>query len=219
MTAAAERTLPKSLLGLMADYPAVRHRGREVLHREGMRADAVFVLEEGLIKLQRMSGEKELVVRFLRPGDAWGEWTEGGSGARWRATASCLGPARVCAIPAVVFRRACQRDAELAAWMAQTLERRLAEMERRMELMSFYRVEQRLLYSLAELAERCLEGRPANEYALPLTQTDVAGLIGATRETVSTTLNALERRGVLRLRRRSLEFESPEQLRSVAAGV
>lgn len=219
MTGTAERTLPKSLLQMRADYPAEKHRAREALHREGSRAEFVYLLAEGFVKLHRLAGDREMLVRFLRPGELWGEWAENGSAPVWRATASCLCPVVAHAIPVEEFRRAWKRDTELSAWLAGMLGRRLEEAERRMELMSFYRVEQRLLYSLAELAEHCRMGNGRGDYALPLTQMDLAGLIGATRETVSTTLNALERRGVLRLRRGALEFESPEQLRSVADGV
>ena len=42
------------------------------------------------------------------------------------------------------------------------------------------------------------------EYSIPLSQGELASLIGATRETTSTTLNALARRGVIRLGRRQL---------------
>ena len=44
----------------------------------------------------------------------------------------------------------------------------------------------------------------------------VADLIGATRETTSTTLNQLERRGLLKLSRRLLTISSPLTLLSAA---
>ena len=49
-------------------------------------------------------------------------------------------------------------------------------------------------------------GAKANgaEYSIPLSQGELASLIGATRETTSTTLNALARKGVIRLGRRQL---------------
>jgi hypothetical protein len=41
--------------------------------------------------------------------------------------------------------------------------------------------------------------------------------VGATRETTSTTLNQLERRGLVKLSRRLLTIPSPSLLRSVAS--
>jgi DNA-binding IclR family transcriptional regulator len=51
------------------------------------------------------------------------------------------------------------------------------------------------------------------EYSLPLSQSELASLIGATRETTSTTLNALARRGLIKLGRRLLVVPSADNLR------
>jgi len=53
-------------------------------------------------------------------------------------------------------------------------------------------------------------------YQIPITQLELADLIGATRETTSTTLNQLERRGLLKLSRRLLTVPSPRELRNAA---
>ena len=217
MISSAPRLLPKLLVRLRDDYPAESYRERAVLYREGSSAEVVFLLQAGIVKLHRVAGDHSMLVRLMGPGDIWGAWFEEDA-PLWQESAECMRPVRAHAIPVAEFRRAISRDAELAVWVARLLARRLIETERRMALLSFHRVEQRLLYSLAELAENCGLNEGREEYALPLTQTDLASMIGATRETVSTALNALERRGLLRLGRRSLEFSSPERLRSEAAG-
>ena len=52
------------------------------------------------------------------------------------------------------------------------------------------------------------------EYSIPLSQSELASLIGATRETTSTTLNALARRGLVRLGRRLLVISSMDHVRN-----
>jgi CRP/FNR family transcriptional regulator len=54
------------------------------------------------------------------------------------------------------------------------------------------------------------------EYSIPLSQSELASLIGATRETTSTTLNSLARRGLVRLGRRLLVVSSVDHLRNAA---
>ena len=54
-------------------------------------------------------------------------------------------------------------------------------------------------------------------YHVPITQSELADLIGATRETTSTTLNQLEKRGLLKLSRRLLTIPSPGLLRTATA--
>lgn len=102
--------------------------------------------------------------------------------------------------------------------MAGQVEQRLADIERRIESILYARVEVRILSLLVELAETTIraEGLPAESVSIPLSQSEIAQLIGATRETASTTLNRLERRGLLRLGRRQIEVASLEALRSAA---
>jgi CRP/FNR family transcriptional regulator len=66
------------------------------------------------------------------------------------------------------------------------------------------------------LSELVKESTDGSGYHLPLTQLELADLIGATRETTSTTLNQLERRGLVRLSRRLLTIPSPAMLRDAA---
>ena len=67
-----------------------------------------------------------------------------------------------------------------------------------------------------ELAKTFGAKSNASEYSIPLSQGELASLIGATRETTSTTLNALARRGIIRLGRRQLIVPSVEGILAAA---
>jgi CRP-like cAMP-binding protein len=118
------------------------------------------------------------------------------------------------------FQEACNASAPALAWVTEQLERRLAEVERRIELISFARVEIRILALLRDLAEASVTPlNPQTEsIQIPLSQSEIAQLIGATRETASTTLNQFERRGLLRLGRRQIEVVSIQSIRDAASG-
>jgi len=77
-------------------------------------------------------------------------------------------------------------------------------------------VEYRILYYLAELAGTVGSRLNNQESSIPLSQGELASLIGATRETTSTTLNALARRSLIRLGRRQLIVISLDEVRSAA---
>ncbi|BDC52218.1 hypothetical protein F183_A45330 [Bryobacterales bacterium F-183] len=97
-----------------------------------------------------------------------------------------------------------------------SVERQL-DLEQKVSLLCLQDVEYRILYYLAQLAGPF--GPPASEtteYSIPLSQSELAALIGATRETTSTTLNALSRQGLLRLGRRMVIVGSKEALRAAA---
>ena len=116
------------------------------------------------------------------------------------------------------FQLGCDTTPAAINWVAGQVEQRLADIERRIESILYARVEVRILSLLVELAETTIraEGLPAESVSIPLSQSEIAQLIGATRETASTTLNRLERRGLLRLGRRQIEVASLEALRSAA---
>jgi CRP/FNR family transcriptional regulator len=120
-------------------------------------------------------------------------------------------------VPRETLNRAIAASPEFAAALINyLLERRMALAEK-VELLCLHDVEYRILHYLAELSHVVKSEPDAEGYQLPITQLELADLIGATRETTSTTLNQLERRGLLKLSRRMLTVPSPETLRNAAA--
>src|SRR5262249_3931944 len=105
---------------------------------------------------------------------------------------------------------------EVARLYAESLGRRLMILDHKVEMLTLYDVEARVMDSLAELAESMSDG-PQKPAQVPLTQSELAKLVGATRETTSTTLNVLERRGLVRLGRGRMFVPSVVALRSAGA--
>jgi len=110
-------------------------------------------------------------------------------------------------------------DARPPAWrlIAECVTARQRELEKKIELLCLQDVEYRILFYLGELATLVgTKADSANEHAIPLSQSELASLIGATRETTSTTLNSLARRGLVRLGRRMLVISSVDNVRHAA---
>ena len=175
-------------------------------------ADYFCVIESGLIKLtSRLEDNRQVIAGLLGPGDVLGERAVLYDGAR-DSTADVVREATLLKVPVAEFRAYCRRNPDVWLWLAGLLAQRIDQIRRRMELVSFFRVEQRLLYSLADLADHL------GSIDIPLSQADLANLVGATRETTSSMLNALEKRGLLQLGRRHVVVPSPESLRLAAHG-
>jgi len=66
-----------------------------------------------------------------------------------------------------------------------------------------------------DLAQQMGAAPGPEEVSIPLSQGELASLIGATRETTSTTLNTLARRGVIRLGRRLIILPSLDAMSAV----
>jgi CRP/FNR family transcriptional regulator len=186
------------------------------LFSQNQPADSVYFLEEGLVKLTRTNGSGGRIILTIRgPGHLAGEEALVQSQPNYHAEAEVLTTANLVRIPAQVFSRTLSNNSELSsAAISYLLDRRLALAEK-VELLCLHDVEFRILHYLAELSS-LVSHADGQGYQLPITQLELADLIGATRETTSTTLNQLERRGLLHLSRRMLTVPSPETLRAAA---
>lgn len=171
---------------------------------EGSPADSIFFLESGLVKISKRGDDnKEIILQIVAAGELFGEQALGSESSRSIA-AEVLQEGVIYVIPRDVFTRACDQHPELWREISALLTVRKRQLEKKIELLCLRDVEYRILYYLADLARMFGARSGGSEYSIPLSQGELASLIGATRETTSTTLNALARRGVIRLGRRQL---------------
>jgi CRP/FNR family cyclic AMP-dependent transcriptional regulator len=186
------------------------------LYSEGSPADSVLFLESGLVKLCKRGDEgKEIILQVVSSGELFGEQALGIEPAR-SAAAEVLQEGTIYVIPKDVFTRFCDGRPDMWRHVAQLVMQRKRYLEKKIELLCMHDVEYRILHYMAELAASFGSRLDGNEYAIPLSQGELASLIGATRETTSTTLNTLARRGLIRLGRRQLILASLDGLRSAA---
>jgi CRP-like cAMP-binding protein len=191
-----------------------------VLFSAGDPADRIFFLESGLVKiLRRNSQDREVSIRIVRAGELFGTGAilPGSIRASYAVT---LEESVICVVPGEAFRAFCSVRPNFLLQLTQMLAGRLEKLEQRIELLSLCTVEKRIVDSLLDLAE-IYAGRAGTEtdVTIPLPQHQMASLVGATRETTSTALNALARRGLVRLGRRRLAIPSLDALRNTVSGV
>jgi CRP-like cAMP-binding protein len=187
------------------------------LFSQGQVADIAYFIEDGLVKLTRTSpAGGRIIVSICGPGHLVGEEVLSEEGRAYQTEAEVLSPATLYRIPREPLRRLIASNADLAlALVSHMLEHKLVLAEK-VELLCLHDVEYRILHYLAELSKLVKPLENGEGYPLPITQLELADLIGATRETTSTTLNQLERRGLLKLSRRLLTISSPLTLLSAA---
>lgn len=188
------------------------------LYAQGQPADAVFLIEEGLIKLTRTneSGGK-IILAICGPGQLFGEEALGEDPDAHYTDAVTITVATVQRIPRIPLLQSLSVHNELGNALVGYLLSRKLELAEKVELLCLHDVEYRILHYLALLSSLTTPGADGDGYQIPITQLELADLIGATRETTSTTLNQLERRGLIKLSRRLLTIPSPESLRGAAA--
>jgi CRP-like cAMP-binding protein len=190
-----------------------------VLYSATQAADSVYFIETGLVKLTRMNNDGgRIILEICGAGDLVGDESLAGEQAVYQAEAEVLSTASIARISGDGFLRAAIPQPDFVRTLVAYILQRKTVLAQKAELLCLRGVEYRILFYLAELAELVKESADGSGYQLPLTQLELADLIGATRETTSTTLNQLERRGLIRLSRRLLTVPSPALLREAAAG-
>lgn len=181
----------------------------------GQSADALYFIEKGLIKVDRPAeGEQCVTLNLCSVGELIGEECLVPH-QPYLTQAEALTPLVVFRVPSNQVLDAAASNPQLAMFLLNACLRRKQNLERRLELVAAHDVEKRILLCLADFAEQG-EREGDGSYSLPLTQRDIANLIGATRETTSLMLNQMERSGLLSLARGKVTIPSPHRLKHAA---
>ncbi len=185
----------------------VRHfRRGEVLFHEGDPGDALFIVASGAVKVVVPSEEgAEAILATLRRGDFLGELALL-DGAPRSASAIALEATDALALPRDQFRALANTEPAIRDALLESMARELRRLTTHVAELHFLDLTGRLAARLARLAEENGERRPDGSIRLdaPLTQSDLAAMIGATRQSVNKLLGEFEKEGLLRLERDSV---------------
>lgn len=170
-------------------------------------SDSVFFVESGFVKIVRRERDsREVLVGIVPPGNVFGEEALFVNGHRQFA-AEVLRDGTVYEIPRELFLEVCKARPDVWRMISEVLALRARDLQKTVATLCVCDVELRILHCLRHLAP--VFGRHgSDEYTLPMTQVEVAQLVGATRETTSTILNCLDRRGLIILGRGHLRVPS-----------
>lgn len=174
-----------------------------VIYRAGESGEAVYFARGGMVKLSEDHGPAGLTLEVVSPGELFGEELLLGE-RTYRAKAIRMAKGEILRIPVAVFQRVAGRYPELWRAVATHLHHKLRREQTSFRQLVNVTTEARIVAALEYLAPRCPLAPGEGErhwHDVPLTQAELAVMVGASRETTSSVLNALERRGALELRR------------------
>jgi CRP-like cAMP-binding protein len=184
------------------------------LFHEDDDTDRVVVVLAGRLKVYSVTPEgREAVLAFRGPGDLLGELSALDGEPR-SASVAALEPAEVAFVAAADFRAFLERHPRVAVLVLRMLCWRLRDADRkRVEYAAFDTIGR----VAARLVELCAEhGTPAGdgvEITLPLSQDELAGWTGSSREAVGKALHTLRELGWLQTSRRRITVLDLEALR------
>ncbi len=191
-------------------------RGERVFSA-GDRPEFLYLLEAGHVKLASIDEKgSERILNIFRPGDIFGEILF--SVERRPFDAVAMGEARVGIMPRATFLQFLQGSNQWGLNFIRMVSDRLFVAERDLAALSGTWTRPRLVHLLLKLADNLGEsGADGVLIRVPVTHETMANMIGASRVRVTSTLNQLQREGLLAKRGR-LMIVRTEALKAWLAG-
>jgi CRP/FNR family cyclic AMP-dependent transcriptional regulator len=186
----------------------------EVLVREGDPSDSLHLVEEGrlAVRVDTAAGDTAL-LNVIGPADWFGELSLLGSGDPTRtATVVALEPVTTRSLTTAAFAELRQRHPATGELLLTLLARRVEELSSRLVEVMYDSLDRRVHRRLLDLVRVYGDGDPARPVTVPLTQEQLAGLVGGTRPSVNEVLQKLARQGVVELGRGRVVVHQPRLL-------
>ncbi|GIV54903.1 MAG: transcriptional regulator [Candidatus Kapaibacterium sp.] len=193
-------------------------RKGELLYFPAQRSRAVFFLKHGHVKISRFDENgREMIVDILGPGEIFGEIFPEGQDSSSYDTVEALDDVLICAISPEDFRMLLNRHPEASFELVKQVGFRMRRIERRLTDYLYCDVVTRLIRLLVSLAEDFGKIRQGiATLSLPLSHSEIAMLIGASRQTVTSVLGQLRSKGFLEYSRHHIIIKQYENLRRLA---
>jgi CRP-like cAMP-binding protein len=197
------KDLPPELLAGLAQIASLRRlEDGQLLFQQGDEGDALFAVVDGLIRISVVGrGGKAFTLALMEPGDVFGEIALL-DGLSRTATAEAAADSLLLVIERAAFLAVLERDGRLARHIIELLCDRLRENTDRLSEFAFLDLGARLAGKLQALA--IAHGRDTQDgvrIALKLSQTELAEMLGVTREAINKQLKAWSKQNLLRVER------------------
>lgn len=206
--------------GQLAELARVARRHRyasdQTIFYQGDLGDTFYVILSGQVKVSVTSPEgQEAILVVLDAGEGFGEFALLDDQPR-SATIEATQNTEVLVLRKDDFRRLLRQMPDIAIGLLRVLTKRLRDTDQLVQDAAFLDVGDRLAKKLLGLMES--HGKPAPRGAvvltLQLTQSELASMIGATRESVNKQLGAFRDQGIVAVDRQRITILRPERLRA-----
>lgn len=212
--------LPDPALAALAGRVRLRgYRKGEVLFHKDDPGTALFLLRSGRIKISTFSSEgKEAVFTVHGPGDVFGELALL-DGAPRSATATALETSRLLTLDRAAFVSFLREQPDAALILLAELTARVRRLTAQVEDLMFLDIPGRLARTLLRLGEQYGKRTDRGvEIDLQITQTELGGMVGATRVSVNRLLHWFADRGLIAMDERRIVLLRPEALQARIIG-
>jgi CRP/FNR family transcriptional regulator, cyclic AMP receptor protein len=189
---------PEELTRIALTMNRHRYRRDEVIFHEGDPGDSLHIVVEGRVKITRESAEgEEAIVVVLQAGDSFGELVML-DGAPRSATATAMEPTETMTMARSTFVELVEGGSPFRTQLLTGIARRLRRLTDQLAEVHFLDLAGRLALQLTRLAEESEPGATTNvALSRNLTQSDLASMVGGTRQRVNQIIGDFTDEGLL----------------------
>lgn len=193
------------------DYPA-----KAVLFEQGQKADFVFSISEGTVRLFRLlpDGRRQIIGFAIK-----GDFLSVAMDETHDFTAEAVEPVRICRIPRSGFAEMVDEKPHLLKKLHQVAGREIHNAQDQVVLLGRRNAEERVVAFLLGFRERLARVSTRSvTVPLPMSRQDMADYLGLTIETVSRTISKLAREKMIVVVPDGVRLLDPERLEAIVEG-
>jgi CRP/FNR family transcriptional regulator/CRP/FNR family cyclic AMP-dependent transcriptional regulator len=203
----------EDLTSLAAACRPRHYRRQQIIFYRDDPGDTLHIIQSGEVRIILTSPDgDEILLALMRPGDFFGELSLL-DGLPRSATAVANEPTETLTLARDGFLRVLEQSPQMAHQVILALSSRLRRTDLLLGDSAFLDVPTRLVKRLLDLAHT-QAGRVSlkGPQTIRVTQSELAAMVGATRESVNRELRALESRELIRVERGRILLQRPEAL-------
>ena len=189
------------------------YRKGQLLFYQGDPGDSLFVMVEGLVKVSVVSEHgDEMVLVALRPPDVFGEVAIVDAGPR-SASAEALEPTKVLVVTRTALLEVMRSHPDVNEALLRSLGHSLRRLTEQAADLVFLDLHGRVAKLMVHLAEKQAADGGEIVLDLQMTQSDLARMVGGSRQSVNQILKSFEKRGYVEVQGSHVKVKELEGLR------
>jgi CRP/FNR family cyclic AMP-dependent transcriptional regulator len=205
----------EEILAMNQMAPARSYSFGELVFSQSEPVTALFILKKGRIRIFRVTEDgKALTMAILEPGAVFGEMVMVGQ-RMYDNYAEAIEAVDVCLMSTSDVERYLMSDPRIAIRISRHLGQEVVRLEERLTDLALRPLRSRVASTLLRLAESARTPRFTNP-TIRLSHDQLAGLLGATRESTSKAMSDLASRGIIRQGRARVVIQDLDALSRLA---
>lgn len=191
----------------------------KLLFKEGSYTKGLYFIHTGKVKMYKTGeGGKEQIIRLLNDNHMIGHRALFGR-EKHSCSAAVIEDCILCFFPVEDFYKLIEKSSKIAMKFAQLLANELRELERKVLDTSQLPIISRLAAAIVDMANEYGYEKDGRTINLQLKRTELAALIGTSRESISRQLALLHTNGCIELVGKKIMIKDKEHLQNIATNI